>query len=155
MIDDNMFGLKAWTKKDFSSATVSTVLGSSGIATSVGTLIIFAVLAGSIIIGLTLYSAATDRLKDYATLKAIGATNRFVRNLILTQAFIFAVVGYLIGVALMFGFQMGISKAGIMFSYGVGMYVAFAVVTVLISMVGVIAAIQRITRVEPASVFRN
>ena len=155
MIDDNMFGIKAWTKKDFSSETVKTILGSSGIATSVGTLIVFAIIAGSIIIGLTLYSAATDRLKDYATLKAIGATNAFVRNLILTQALIFALIGYLVGVALMYGFKLGIAKAGIMFSYSLGMYAAFAVITMVISMIGVIAAISRITKVEPASVFRS
>ena len=155
MIDDNMFGVKSWTKKDFSAATVSTILGTSGIATSIGTLIVFAIIAGSIIIGLTLYSAATDRLKDYATLKAIGATNAYVRNLILTQATIFALVGYLIGVILMYGFKLGIAKAGIMFSYSIGMYIAFAVVTLVISMIGVIAAIRRIVKVEPASVFRS
>lgn len=155
MIDENMFGVKAWTKKDFSQQTVSTILGSSGIATSVGTLIVFAILAGSVIIGLTLYSAATDRLKDYATLKAIGATNGYVRNLILTQALIFAAFGYLVGIALMYGFKLGIAKAGIMFSYSIGMYIAFAVVTLVISMIGVIAAIRRITKVEPASVFRG
>jgi putative ABC transport system permease protein len=155
MIDNNMFGVKSWTKKDFSAATVSTILGSSGIATSVGTLIIFAIIAGSIIIGLTLYSAATDRLKDYATLKAIGATNAYVRNLILTQALIFALIGYIIGVLLMYGFKLGIAKAGIMFSYSISMYIAFAVVTLVISMIGVIAAIRRIVKVEPASVFRG
>lgn len=155
MIDDNMFGVKAWTKKDFSKETVNTILGSSGIATSVGTLIIFAIVAGSIIIGLTLYSAATDRLKDYATLKAIGATNAYVRKLILTQALVFATIGYFIGVVLMYGFKLGIAQAGIMFSYSVPMYLAFALVTLVISMLGVIAAIRRITKVEPASVFRG
>ena len=155
MIDENMFGVKAWTKKHFSAATVSTILWSSGIATSVGTLIIFAIIAGSNIIGLTLYSAATDRLKEYATLKAIGATNAYVRKLILTQALIFAIIGYLIGVLLMYGFKLGIAKAGIMFSYSVEMYIAFAVVTLVISMIGVVAAIRRITQVEPASVFRG
>jgi len=155
MIDDNMFGVKAWTKKDFSKETVSTILGSSGIATSVGTLIIFAILAGSVIIGLTLYSAATDRLKDYATLKAIGATNAYVRNLILTQALIFATIGYFISIVLMYGFKLGIAKAGVMFSYSLQMYIVFAVITLVISMIGVIAAIRRITKVEPASVFRG
>jgi len=155
MIDKNMFGVKAWTKKDFSESTVNTILGSSGIATSVGTLIIFAIVAGTIIIGLTLYSAATDRIKDYATLKAIGADNRFVRKLIITQALIFAVTGFIIGVFLMEGFRLGIAKAGIMFSYTPLMYLGFAAATLLISLLGVIAAISRVTKVEPASVFRG
>jgi len=155
MIDQNMYGVKAWTKKDFSASTVSTILGSSGIATSVGTLIIFAIVAGTIIIGLTLYSAATDRIKDYATLKAIGADNRYVRNLIVTQAIIFAITGYLLGIVLMEGFRLGIAKAGIMFQYSWMMYGAFAAATLLISLLGVVAAISRVTKVEPASVFRG
>jgi putative ABC transport system permease protein len=154
-INKQNYGIRAWTKKDFSAQTVSTVLASSGIATSIGTLIIFAVIAGSFIIGLTLYSAATDRLKDYATLKAIGATNAVVRNLILTQAAIFAIVGYLIGLALMEAFRFGIGRAGVMFSYTPLMYIGFAAITLFISFLGVIAAIRRITQVEPASVFRG
>jgi putative ABC transport system permease protein len=153
-INSKIFGVKAWTKKDFSSATVSTVLSSSGIATSVGTLILFAIISGSIIIGLTLYSAATDRMKDYATLKAIGATNSYVRNLILIQALIFALTGFVIGVALMEMFRIGIANAGVMFSYTLPMYLGFAFITVLISTGGAIAAIRRIVKVEPASVFR-
>ena len=154
-ITAKLFGVKAWTKKDFSRATVNTVLASSGIATSVGTLIIFAILSGCIIIGLTLYSAANDRIKDYATLKAIGADNKFVRNLILLQALIFALTGYVIGVLLMEAFRIGIAKTGVMFSYSVPMYIAFAAITLIISMVGAIAAVNRITKVEPASVFRG
>ena len=154
-INQKLYGVKAWTKKDFSSETVSTVLASSGIATSIGTLIIFAVIAGSFIIGLTLYSAATDRLKDYATLKAIGATNATVRNLILWQAAIFAIVGYLIGLLLIEAFRYGIGKAGVMFSFSIAMYLGFALITLFISFLGVIAAIRRITKVEPASVFRG
>ena len=153
-INSSIFGVKAWTKKDFSSATVSTVLGSSGIATSVGTLILFAIISGSVIIGLTLYSAANDRLKDYATLKAIGATNAYVRNLILIQAIIFAVTGFVAGVALMEMFRAGIANAGVMFSYTPLMYLAFAFITLLISTGGAVAAIRRIVKVEPASVFR-
>jgi putative ABC transport system permease protein len=154
-INQNVFGVRAWAKEDFSSATVKTVLASSGIATSVGTLIIFAVLAGSIIIGLTLYSAATDRIRDYATLKAIGATNNYVRNLILSQALIFAFAGFIAGVALMEAFRLGIAKAGVMFTYNWIMYLSFALITILISAGGAVAAIKRVTSVEPASVFRG
>lgn len=154
-ISTHIYGVQAWTRRDFSRATVNTVLASSGIATSVGTLIIFAVLAGAVIIGLTLYSAANDRIRDYATLKAIGATNRYVRNLILMQAMIFATSGYLIGILLMESFRLGIANAGVMFSYSPVMYLSFAVVTILISVTGAIAAINRITKVEPASVFRG
>jgi putative ABC transport system permease protein len=154
-INKTMYGVKAWSKKDFSDATVKTVLGSSGIATSVGTLILFAIISGSVIIGLTLYSAATDRIKDYATLKAIGATNSYVRNLILTQATVFAFAGFLIGLGLMELFRAGIANAGVMYTYPAYIYLCFGFITIAISAGGAVAAINRITKVEPASVFRS
>lgn len=154
-INSHIYGVKAWTKEDFSKATVSTVLGSSGIALSVGTLIIFAIVAGSVIIGLTLYSSAMDRIKDYATLKAIGATNGFVSGLILIQALIFAFVGFGIGVVLMNLFRQGIANAGTIFYYTPIMYLAFFAITVSISLLGAISAMRKITSVEPASVFRG
>jgi putative ABC transport system permease protein len=154
-INGSMYGLRAWTREDFSKATVSTVLGSSGIALSVGTLIIFAIISGSVIIGLTLYSAATDRIRDYATLKAIGATNLFVMKLILCQAMIFAITGYGIGLLMINGFKNGIAKAGTIFDYSPALYLGFLLITLFISLIGAVAAIRRITRVEPAAVFRG
>jgi putative ABC transport system permease protein len=85
-INRNMNGVKAWNSGDFAKSTIFTVLKSSGIAISFGTLILFALIVGFVIIGLTLYSSAIDRIKDYGTLKAIGANNTYIRNLIITQA---------------------------------------------------------------------
>jgi len=153
-INGTIYGVRAWTKKDFSAATVSTVLSTSGIALSIGTLIVFATLAGMIIIGLTMYSAAVDRLRDYGTLKAIGADNGYVRRLILTQALLFGFVGYGIAIAFVQGFRNGIAKQGILFSYSPAIKIAFFVITLLIALVGAAFAMRRISRVEPASVFR-
>jgi putative ABC transport system permease protein len=154
-INATMYGVRAWTKKDLSRSTVSTILGTSGIAFSVGTLIIFAALTGIVIIGLTMYSAAVDRLRDYGTLKAIGADNRTIRNLILTQALIFALIGYGIAIVFIEGFRSGISNSGILFEYSVAVRIGFFVVTLLISLGGAIFAMRRISRLEPASVFRS
>jgi len=74
-------------------------------------------IVGFVIIGLTLYSAAIDRIKDYGTLKAIGATNAYIRKLIICQALIVSFVGFLIGTLLVEGFRNGIANAGTFFNY--------------------------------------
>ncbi|MFB0566793.1 MAG: ABC transporter permease [Candidatus Aminicenantaceae bacterium] len=153
-INRTLFGVRAWTKKEFSRATVSTILSTSGIAFSIGTLIIFAAISGMIIIGLTMYSAAVDRLRDYGTLKAIGADNTYIRNLILTQAIFFALTGYGIAIILIQGFQRGIANSGVLFNYSTAIKIAFFIVTILISLGGAAFAMHRIARLEPASVFR-
>jgi len=154
-INATMFGVRAWTKEDLSLATVGTILGESGIAYSIGTLIVFAFIAGMVIIGLTMYSAAVDRLRDYGTLKAIGASNTYIRNLILIQAVLFALIGYGLGAVLIEGFRKGIANTGVLFSYSPPIRVGFFVLTIVIALGGAVFAMRRIARVEPASVFRG
>ncbi|MBN2029221.1 FtsX-like permease family protein [bacterium] len=153
-INAHIPGIRAWTSHDFSNATVSTILSTSGIAFSVGTLIIFAMISGVFIIGLTMYSAAVDRLKDYGTLKAIGANNSYIRNLILSQALFFGMTGYGMGIFLLEGFRKGISNSGILFDYSLPVKIGFFVMTMLISLGGSIFAMRRIGKLEPAMVFR-
>src|SRR5690606_37846469 len=74
-INTNVLGVRAWQSKKLADSSIKKILASSGIALSTGTLIVFALITGFFIIGLTMYSSALDRLKDYGTLKAIGASN--------------------------------------------------------------------------------
>lgn len=106
------------------------------------------------IIGLTLYSATIDRIRDYATLKAIGSTNGFITRLILLQCLILALVGYIISSILLEGFRFGVSNGGLLFDYTILTRLGFFLTTLIISMFGAVFAIRRITKLEPASVFR-
>jgi putative ABC transport system permease protein len=154
-INKQIFGVRAWKSTDFAQSTVSFVLGNSGIGFSVGSLIVFALIAGFFIIGLTMYSAALDRIKDYGTLKAIGATNGYITRLILLQAFLFALVGFLIGYLFMEMFRQGIANAGTTFEYTIPIIITFFLITLVISVGGAAFAIKRIVSLEPASVFRG
>ena len=147
--------VRAWDADAFAASTVNNVLSSSGIALSVGTLIVFAVLSGLVIIGLTLYSAAIDRLRDYGTLKAIGATNGYITRLILSQALLISLVGFAIGRALVEGFRVGIAQAGTIFNFPIVVQIGFFLLTLTISLGGSLFAIRRINSLEPAQIFRQ
>jgi putative ABC transport system permease protein len=147
--------VRAWAPEVFAASTVNNVLKSSGIALSVGTLIVFAVLTGFIIIGLTLYSAAIDRIKDYGTLKAIGASNGYITRLILLQALIISLAGFAIGMGMVEGFRLGVGKAGTLFDFPPGLRFGFFLLTLSIALGGSLFAIRRIIALEPAQVFRG
>ena len=153
-INTNIYGVRAWPSKKLALSSVMKILMSSGIALSTGTLIIFALIAGFFIIGLTMYSSALDRLKDYGTLKAIGAGNKYISLLILTQALLFSVVGFLTGLLLLEGFRRGVEKSGLIFSFTPLMLLAMFAVIGMISLSGASFALSRIRSVEPATVFR-
>ncbi len=153
-INGTLSGVRAWPVEDLKESTISTVLASSGIAVSTGSLIVFALISGFFIIGLTLYSSALDRLRDYGTLKAIGAKNSHIRKLILTQAFLFAVVGFVIAFILLELFRKGVANTGLIFTLSPLTVLGMFAVIIAISMGSSAFALKRIKGVEPASVFR-
>lgn len=154
LINQNIFGVRAWKGTDLAASSVSIILRTTSIATSVGTLVIFALIAGFFIIGLTLYSAAVDRLKDYGTMKAIGATNWYIAKLIYTQAAVFAILGFGIGYLLMNAFRKGIANTGLFFNYSFEFLAIFFCVIFVIALGGASFAVRRIAKLEPAEVFR-
>ncbi len=153
-INNAVPGVHAWTSSDLAKSSVRKILSSSGIAVSTGTLIIFAIIAGFFIIGLTMYSSALDRLKDYGTLKAIGASNSYITRLILLQAFIFSVVGFLTGFLLLEGFRRGVAGSGLIFNYSPLMLIGMFTTISMISIGGASFALGKIRSIEPAAVFR-
>ncbi len=67
-----------------------------GLVFGMGTIV--AALIGGAIVAVTLYSTVIDRTRDYGMLKAIGARGRDLLQLLLLQAWSFAMVGYAIGI---------------------------------------------------------
>jgi putative ABC transport system permease protein len=93
--------LRAWRAEKLLKATVINVMTVNNMGMSFGTLVLFAIISGFFIIGLTMYSATYDRIKDYGTLKAIGATSSYITNLVITQSFLYSVVGFLASMLLL------------------------------------------------------
>ena len=155
-INRTFYGVKAWKTQDLQSATIRFITISSNIGTSVGSLVLFAIISGFFIISLTLFSSTLDHLRDYGTLKAIGATNAYVRNLILMQSFIFAIAGYMIALILIFLFKWAVTGAGLIIQYSILELFILFLITVFISVGGsLVFSIRKINNVEPASVFRG
>ncbi|MBA4304074.1 MAG: ABC transporter permease [Sphingobacteriaceae bacterium] len=154
-INGRFQGVRAWDAQELKNTTIAFITISSNIGTSVGSLVVFAIISGFFIIGLTLYSAALDRMRDYGTLKAIGATDTYVRKLILTQAVLFAGLGFLLAWALLEAFRSGVANAGLVFSYSPAQLLGLLGITLFISVGGSLFAIRKINSVEPASVFRG
>jgi putative ABC transport system permease protein len=145
--------LRAWDVEKLKNSTVKEILISSNMGMSFGTLVVFAMISGFFIIGLTLYSSALDRIKDYGTLKAIGAKKGYVNRLIVAQAFLFAIFGFLIAILLLIGFAQGVKNSGLFISFSLPFVGFLFFLTLLISIGGSLFAVRKISRLEPASVF--
>ena len=153
LVGKNFPHLRAWDPKKLKNSTVKEILISSNMGMSFGTLVIFAMISGFFIIGLTLYSSALDRIKDYGTLKAIGAKKGYVNKLIVAQAFLFAAIGYIIAMVLIIGFKFGVANSGLNIELNIPFLLFLLVLTMVISIGGSLFAVRKISKLEPASVF--
>lgn len=93
-------GLKALTNDEFADVTINYYLKYTGIPINFGIAVILGFVVGTAIAGQTFYSFTVDNIKYFGTLKAMGATNRLLLQMIILQALIVGLVGYGMGVGL-------------------------------------------------------
>jgi putative ABC transport system permease protein len=114
-----------------------------------------ALLVGFAAMGLAIYAAASERATDFGVLKAIGAPNGYLYRIVLQQALLIGLVGFVLGVALA-------RAAGEIIEYvtpelGVEMrfpYVARTFgIAVLLSVVASAIPVRRIAGLDPLRVF--
>jgi len=61
---------------------------------------VLGVLVGVVVVAQTIYAATVDHIREYGTLKAMGASNGYLYRVILKQAIISGCIGYVIGMAI-------------------------------------------------------
>lgn len=112
------------------------------------------IIVGTVIVGQILYASVTDHLKEFGTLKAMGASNWTLYRVVLEQAVWMALLGYLPGVAICWGVKTwALATQGILILMTPGTLVGVLVLTVGMCTCSAFFAIQKVTRVDPAIVF--
>jgi putative ABC transport system permease protein len=115
----------------------------------------FAVVVGFVVVALTLFSSVVDRLREFGTMKAIGARNGDLRRLLLAQAGIFAALGYSLGTLAFYGITSAMLKAGGAAQRPPELFIGVAVFTLVLCLGSALLAARRVMKLEPAVVFRG
>ena len=68
-------------------------------------------LVGTMIVGLIIYTATVERQREYGVIKAIGAKNRFLYQIVLTQAIFASISGSFLGILMANGAAQWIMSA--------------------------------------------
>jgi putative ABC transport system permease protein len=109
---------------------------------------------GAIIVYQILFADVSDHLHEYATLRAFGYSNRFVSGIVLQQAAILAVLGYLPGVAAAHWLYQRAGEATQLPLHLTGerLLTVFLLTLLMCSISGVLA-LNKVRRLDPAEVF--
>jgi putative ABC transport system permease protein len=112
------------------------------------------IVVGLVIVGQILYTGALEHIREYATLKAMGAANGVVVRMILSQALISSAVGLVAGGTLAFAARAGLRLGNLNVVVSPPLLVATAVITVAMCTAAALLAILKVFRVDPASVLK-
>jgi putative ABC transport system permease protein len=148
-------GLGAFTQEDFGFKTYMWVLVNTGIGINFGTTILLGFIVGMAIAGQTFYLFTIENLRQFGALKAMGASSFSLARMILLQAFTVGLTGYGIGIGLATVFGFLTARAGnLPFAETWQLLLLVLVALLAICLVSASVSIIKLTRLEPAIVFR-
>jgi putative ABC transport system permease protein len=149
-------GLTAMTGKAFGWQTIWFYIKNTGIPVNFGVIIMVGIVVGTVVAAQTLYLFTLDNLKQYAALKAIGVKSLTLGAMVLLQSSVVGAIGFGFGAAMCVSFFFFTKDMphlrGFITHYEIlgGAAALIGLIVVGASMLSV----QRVVRLEPASVFR-
>lgn len=143
-----------WRSADFARAAQRYWLVTTGAGSALLLAALLGLVVGIVIVGQTLYATTVDRLPEYATLRAMGAPNRYLYAVILKQAVISATLGFAGGMLLVGLVVLAGEGSTVAVAMPGGLIGVLAVLTLFMCMLGALISIRRITRIDPTSVFQ-
>lgn len=141
------------TKDEFESRSLKQWLFRTGAGLALIGGAILGSLVGTVIVAQTLYSSTKDHIHEFATLRALGSSRGYIYKVILSQAALSAVMGYVLGmmIALLILYLSRNSSLPLVMTPGLAFWL-FAL-TLFMCAISALSAIVKVTKIDPATVF--
>ncbi len=143
------------TTAEFSSMTRQYWMFTTGAGVAVLLAAALGLVVGIVVVAQTIYATTMDHLKEYGTLKAMGATNGYLYRVIIQQAVASAVVGYVLAMGVSYFVVKGSQSGGAAIMVPPQMVVGMFVLTVVMCVGAALVSINKVTRLDPAMVFKG
>jgi len=142
------------TKTQFSNMTRIYWMFTTGAGVAVLIAALLGLLVGVVVVAQTIYATTMDHIREFGTLKAMGAANSYIYRVIITQAGISAVLGYAVAMVIS-GFIVRASESGgaaIQMPWQMAVGIFF--LSLLMCIGAAVVSINKVTHLDPAMVFK-
>ena len=116
---------------------------------------ILGLLVGIVVVAQTIYAATIDHLKEFGTLKAMGATNGQIYRVIILQSVLAAVMGYGLGITIAEFVVHSTADTDLLIKLPWEVAAGIFGMTLFICMSASLLSIRKATTIDPAMVFRG
>jgi len=144
-----------FTTAQFSRMTTFYWMFTTGAGVAVLIAAVLGLVVGFVVVAQTIYATTMDHIREYGTLKAMGAPNSYVYKVIMKQAAISAVIGYVLGMIVSVFVVQGSQKGGAAILMPAPMAVGMFFLTLAMCVGAALVSINKVTRIDPAMVFKG
>lgn len=152
-IADNVKDSEVLTEAEFRERSRSFWLFGTGAGAALFAGALLGIIVGTVIVAQTLYSSTKDHLNEFATLRAIGSSSVYIVKVILWQALLSAVIGFIIAAVIGLLVVKFTADTALPVLMTPGLMAGLFALTVVMCAVSAISAILEVMRIDPAMVF--
>jgi putative ABC transport system permease protein len=149
----NIPDVEVLTPAEFRERSRTFWLFSTGAGAALFAGALLGVIVGTVIVAQTLYSSTKEHLNEFATLRAIGSSRRYIYKVIVCQALLSAVIGFSIAALIGAAIVQLTAATALPIIITPELLVGLFLLTVVMCIGSAIAAIIQVTRIDPAIVF--
>lgn len=155
-LDAALAGTRSFTNEEMATMTRDYWQRRTGVGFVLGLGAAVGIIVGMVIVGQILYASVSDHLKEFGTLKAMGASDWLLYRIIVEQSLWMAVLGYVPSILMCLGLgAWTLTTQGIMILITPTMAAGVFGITIAMCVGSAIFAIQKVTHVDPAIVFKG
>jgi putative ABC transport system permease protein len=144
-----------YTREEFSRRTRFYWMFTTGAGLAVLTAALMGLVVGVAVVAQTIYAATVDHIREYGTLKAMGATNGYLYRVLIEQAVWSAVLGYGLALVVAHFVVQGSEKGGALILMPLSMKIGMFFLAIFMCIIAALVSINKVTRLDPAMVFKG
>jgi putative ABC transport system permease protein len=152
-IKERLSGVEALTKSEFRDRNLDQWLYATGAGVALIGGALLGLLVGTVIVAQTLYSSTKDHLGEFATLRALGSSKGYIHRVILLQAGLSAVIGYVLGMAIALLVVAFSEQTALPIIMTPELASGLFALTLGMCAISAMAAIMKVTKIDPVMVF--
>lgn len=143
------------TARQFANMTTAYWMFTTGAGVAVLIAAALGLVVGVVVVAQTIYATTVDHIREFGTLKAMGASNRYIYRVIIAQSLISAVIGYTLAAIVGVFVARGSAEGGASVLVTWQMMTAMFFVTLGMCITAALVSINKVTKIDPALVFKT